>query len=98
MQLSKDGKSLFVRATKEDPSCQDIYEVNFETGAFKRLSRDEGTYGTPKFSHKSNRFAASFSSWDALNELYVVDGGQKQVTDSHNKAAFWKNIKLKPLK
>ena len=97
MEMSKDGKSLFVRATKEDPSCQDIYQVNFETGAFKRLTGEEGNYGSPKFSHNGNRFASSFSSWDQLNELFVVEGGrQKAVTESHDKSSYWKNIKLKP--
>jgi len=95
--MSKDGKSLFVRATKEDPSCQDVYRVDFQTGAFTRLTREEGTFGTPTFSHRNDKFAGSFSSWDQLVELAVVEGGrQKEITDSHNKEAFWKQIKLKP--
>jgi dipeptidyl-peptidase 4 len=97
LEMSKDGKWLFVRATKEDPSCQDIYRVDFETGAFNRLTSQEGNYSNPKFSHKQDRFTASFSSWDQLNETFLVSAGkQTQITDSHNAEAFWKNIRLKP--
>lgn len=97
LEMAKDGKSLFVRATKEDPSRQDIYRVDFDSGDMKRLTREEGWYANPKISHRQDRFTASFSSWNTLNELYLVDGGgQKALTSSHNDEAFFKNIKLKP--
>lgn len=97
LEMSKDGKSLFVRATKEHPSRQDMYRVDFQSGTMSKLTPDEGWYQNPKFSHKQDRLAAAFASWDKLNELYVIDGGrQRAVTESHNSEAFFKNIKQKP--
>lgn len=97
IEMSKDGKSLFVRATKEHPSRQDIYRVNFENGEMTKLTPEAGWYQDAKLSHKHDKITTAFASWDKLNELYLVeDGRQKQLTTSHNSAGFFKNIKLKP--
>lgn len=97
IEMSKDGKSLFVRATKEHPSRQDVYRVDFETGAMSRLTGEEGWYTNPTFSNKQDKFTAAFSSWSQLGETYLVGGGsQKAITDSHDAKAFFKNIKIKP--
>ncbi len=97
IEMAKDGKSLFVRATKEHVSRQDLYRVDFQTGEMKRLTGEEGWYASPKISHRQDKFTASFSSWSQMPELFLVDSGsQKQITDSHDSKGFFRNIKLKP--
>ncbi|HRK21071.1 MAG TPA: prolyl oligopeptidase family serine peptidase [Fimbriimonadaceae bacterium] len=97
LEMSKDGKSLFVRATKEHPSRQDIYRVDFSSGAMSKLTPDEGWYQTPVLGNRQEKLAVAFSSWDKLNELNLVENGRaRQVTESHNSTGFFKNIKQKP--
>lgn len=97
IEASKDGMSLFVRATKEKPSTQDIYKVDLTSGTMQRLTGEEGFYGEPVFSHAQDRFALPFRSWSQLNELFLVHAGrQKQLTQSHRTDDFWKVVKQKP--
>ena len=96
-EMSKDGKTLYVVALKEDTSQEDIYAVDFFTGDMKRLTSEKGVYGNPEFDHKHNRFASTFRSWSQMPEMFLVDSGrQKQITESHRSEAFFKNIRLKP--
>lgn len=96
-EISDDGKWLWVEATKEHPSRNDVYRVNLATSEMERFTHGVGNYGSSAPSHDSNRVAAMFRSWEQLNELFVADGrGQKQVTKSHDSIGFFGNIKLKP--
>jgi dipeptidyl-peptidase-4 len=97
IEVSKDGKSIFVRSTKEHPSRFDIYRVDIATGDMARLSPEEGFYGNPTFSNKQDRFISTFRNWDVLNETYIVAGGkQTAITESHNAEGFKKILRIKP--
>lgn len=95
--ISPDGKTVFVRASKEHPSRMDLYAVDFESGAMRRLTREVGNYEGYVLNHKADAFTSTFRSWSALRELVLNQNGRETtITDSHNKDAFFKNVRLKP--
>lgn len=96
IQLAADGKSILVNSSKEDLARNDIYRVNPETGVMDRLTKQDGNYNSPSFAHKSDRFVATFNSWNQLRELFFVDRDEKAITSSHRSEEFWKIIKHKP--
>lgn len=98
LQITKDGKYLFVEACKENFARQDIYKVDIPSGNMQRITTKEGTYGTPAIAHNENRLALTFASWTQPTELFIVEMKNKsetQITDSHRKE-FQNVNKIKP--
>ncbi len=101
LEPTKDGKEIIVQGAGEGLERNDVYRVNVETGAVKRLTTKRGFYGDPTIGHNQERVALAFRSWDApLGELFVIDGkkgGQeKAITESHKLAEWSKLYKIKP--
>jgi dipeptidyl-peptidase 4 len=93
MECSKDGKSLFVRSGKDSPARMQLYRVDMANGEYKKLSGQDGSYGTPSLSNDQSKAAVSFNNWKQLPELYVLNtagGEEKPLTDSHKKEVFEK--------
>lgn len=97
VKQSADGASLFVTAHKEDAARTDIYRVDMKTHRMDRVTRKEGSYGTPAISDDGKRMAASFASWSSPNEFYVLDGGREErITTSNRLEDFEKINAMKP--
>lgn len=99
IRMTKHGKDLFVRASKEELARRDIYRVSLDSGEMTRITTENGTYGVPELAPTDDRMALSFTSWEAgPPELYVLPtkpGREEKVTRSH-RDGFWNMIKLKP--
>lgn len=97
--ISKDGKSLFVRASKEDLCREDLYKVDLATREMTRVSTQSGTYGNPVISHDFGKIATQFRNWERPVEEYVLDanrsGREEKLTQSHS-PDLAKIQKLKP--
>jgi len=75
-----------VTATKEHPTCTDVYSVDLESGEMTRLSKRIGTYGRPAVSDDGKLALASFTGVEDLSELVALSAGaleEKALTDSH---------------
>lgn len=84
VKLSEDGKSIIARSWKEHSSRMDLYRVDPASGEMKRFTTRTGVYGEPAMAHDDKRYAASFVSWDDLSELYILNGKETKVTESHS--------------
>jgi dipeptidyl aminopeptidase/acylaminoacyl peptidase len=88
--LSKDRKTYFVAATKEHPSCRDVYRVNLTDRTMDRLTRQAGCYEDVAVSPDGKTVLANYSRFGALKELVRLDAGnegQVVLTKSHSEAA-----------
>lgn len=83
LQLTPDGKTLFVLGNRDSIPRQNVYGVELATGKVNRLTPREGTYNTPTIAKSGKKFAMQFISWTSPRELYVIDGDEKKVTESH---------------
>ena len=84
--ISEDHTKLFVTATKEHPTCTDVYSVDLESGEMARLSKEVGTYRSPAISSDGKHALANFSSAESLTELVSMSIDQPEqtvITDSH---------------
>lgn len=85
-EMSDDRTRMFVEATKEDPACLDIYEVELATGEMKRLTDGRGRHSGAAVSDDGKHVLSSFSGYGRLSELvhrHVTDGKSVAITDSH---------------
>ena len=90
IELSKDHKWLFVTATKERPSRQEIYRVSTEDGTMTRLVSEDGSYNSVAVSQDGAKVLANHVTYGKLRELiYSADPSQapKRLTDSHPEKA-----------
>ncbi|MFT7617071.1 MAG: dipeptidyl-peptidase-4 [Planctomycetota bacterium] len=90
VKMSEDRKWLFVTATKGNPSCQNPYKVNLETGEMVPLAQEEGTYSNLAFSCDGEHVLGNFVRYGALKELVHIDVAKSKknmLTDSHPKMA-----------
>jgi dipeptidyl aminopeptidase/acylaminoacyl peptidase len=84
--LSKDRKSFYVTATKEHPSCRDLYRLGLDDHKMERLTRGRGAYDRVIVSPDGKDALAIFRRFGAVPELVRVKTGcgcQKALTDSH---------------
>lgn len=87
IRFSEDGKTLYVRGTKEDSSRMDLYKVDVATGNTNRISEGEGRYSGLELANKAEEYAGIFAGWKDTPEL-MVNG--VRVSNSHS-------AELKPL-
>lgn len=86
LEISKDGKSLFVVSGKESPARMNLYRVDMVTGDYHRITKGEGQYGTPTLSHSGKWAVDTFANWTSPIEAQVIDcenGKQTALTKSH---------------
>jgi dipeptidyl aminopeptidase/acylaminoacyl peptidase len=84
--LSKDRKALYVTATKEYPSCRDVYRVGLADRSMVRLTRGCGVYDGAAVSPDGQNVLALFERFGSPMELVRVQtagGAQQPLTDSH---------------
>ena len=86
--ISKRHDALYVLATKEHPTRQDIYRLDLDSGDLVRLTGESGVYSGAAVRPDGRAAMATFVAYGALGELVYIDeqGGQRAVTDSHPEA------------
>ena len=87
LELTEDGKSMIATSWKEHSSRMDLYRVDLQTGEMTRMTKNLGNYTSPAMAHDGKRYAVNFESWDSLRELWIMNGSEKKVTDSHSPKA-----------
>ncbi|MBN1818073.1 MAG: S9 family peptidase [Sedimentisphaerales bacterium] len=90
IEISKDRKWIFVRATKEHPSRVDVYRVSTKNGRMVRLTQDLGVHSDPTVSPDGNKVLCNLASYEVLRELVYLDAEKKErktLTDSHPQKA-----------
>lgn len=86
LEMSKDRTRLFVEATKEDSSCLDVYELDFESSKMKRLTNARGTHTNAAISKDGGTVLAIHSAFGSPRELVrvdVKDAKTTPITDTH---------------
>ncbi len=88
-QISKDQKTLFVRATKDHPSREMVYQLNLENGELVQLGDQVGNYSAVAVSDDGKRMLANFVRYGELSELFAVSEKKKMtaLTSSHTEKA-----------
>ncbi len=83
--LAKDRQSMYVSATREHPSCRDVYRVHLADRRMDRLTRGCGVYEDVAVSPDGNTLLANFERFGSPRELVRVPAGgaQQTLTDSH---------------
>jgi dipeptidyl aminopeptidase/acylaminoacyl peptidase len=89
--LSKDRKSYYVSATKESPSCLDVYKVTLADRKMERLTTGKGVYDDVAIAPDGSAILANLSRYGAAQELVCAtlgccEAGEKALTDSHSES------------
>lgn len=90
IEIAKNRKWVFVRATKEHPSQTDVYKVSTRNGRMIRLTTETGTHSGAAVSQDGARVLTNLVSYERLNELVFIDAKakvNKTLTDSHPEKA-----------
>lgn len=90
IDISKNRKWVFVRATKEHPSQTDVYKVSTRKGRMIRLTKEVGTHTEAAVSQDGARVLTNLVSYERLKELVFIDAKAKvseTLTDSHPEKA-----------
>ena len=90
IDISKDRKWVFVRATKEHPSQTDVYKISTRNGRMVRLTKEVGTHTEAAVSQDGTRVLTNLVSYEQLKELVFIDTEAevaKTLTDSHPEKA-----------
>ena len=90
IDIAKNRKWVFVRATKEHPSQTDVYKVSTRNGRMVRLTKETGTHSDAAVSQDGTRVLTNLVSYERLKELVFIDAKakvNKTLTDSHPEKA-----------
>lgn len=88
--ITEDHTAIYATATKEDPTQIDIYRIDVETGEMRRLSPEDGSYGSAAVNDQGACCLANFTDFGKPTELVAIDipeHAQKNLTDSHPEEA-----------
>ena len=88
--ISRDHRRLFVTATREHPACEDVYELDLESGALRRLSVRRGVHSRPAVSDDGRWMLSNHVDFGSLEQLHLVDtasGEDRPLTDEHSEEA-----------
>ncbi len=89
--LSEDHTTIFATATVDDAAQEQVYAINTETGAMRKLSTGEGVYSSVAVSDDGKHLLGNRADFGALNELQVIATGEEPtttvLTDSHPQEA-----------
>ncbi len=83
---SKDHRTLFVLATKEHATRQDLYAIDLVSSKMTRLSHAVGTYRSAAVSNDGKHALAIFTAFGKPRELVALETGQQRqvpLTISH---------------
>ncbi len=89
--ISRDHRRLFVTATREHPACEDVYELDLESGALRRLSVRRGVHSQPAVSDDGRWMLSNHVDFGSLEQLHLVDtasGEDRPLTDEHSEEAL----------
>jgi len=91
IQLSKDRKFYYVRATKESSCCLDVYKVTLADRKMERLTTGHGVYEQVAVSPDGSALLANFEHFSSPRELVSVritakGTSETVLTDSHPEA------------
>lgn len=86
IELSKDRSRLFVTATKDDPTRENVYAVSMADGSMEKLSVRDGSWSRVAVSPDGGVVLGTFATFGEVAELNIVRTAtreQKALTDSH---------------
>ncbi len=86
IELSKDRKTMFVTATKDDPARESVFALSLEDGAMQKLNVLDGSWSRVAVAQDGATVLGSYVTFGRaaeLNVVRVVAGTQKALTDSH---------------
>ncbi len=87
-ELSKDRKSIFVVANKDNPARNHVYKVDLETGDMEQLTGDDGVYSAVAVSPDGSAVLGNYVTYGRLSELRLAKGDEADdLTDSHPEKA-----------
>lgn len=98
IELSKDRKTMFVTATKDDPARENVFAVSLEDGTMRKLSVRDGSWSNVAVSADGSCVLGNYVTFGVGRELNVVrvdTQNQKVLTDSHPEDTR-KLIEVKP--
>jgi dipeptidyl-peptidase-4 len=85
--ISDDHSTLFVTATKDDPTQEHAFTVDLESGDMARLTPGEGVYSSVAISDDGAHVLASFIDFGSPRELRAITTGDDStmtvLTESH---------------
>ncbi len=89
IELSKDRSVMFVTATKDDPTRENVFAVSMTDGSMRKLNARDGNWSRVAVSPDGGVVLGSYATFGEVPELSVVEvatQGQKALTDSHPEA------------
>jgi len=90
IDVCPDHRWMFVWATAEHPTRQDVYRVCLEDGDLERLTTNSGRYLSPAVCPKGKHVLANFVTYGQLRELVAVapdNETHRVLTESHPEKA-----------
>lgn len=88
--VTRDHSTMLALATKGDPTQQQVFRVDLNSGAMTRVSPEDGYYSSPAMSPDGEHYLANFVDFDTLRELVAFNAGDEShnpLTDSHTDEA-----------
>ncbi|MEZ5962533.1 MAG: prolyl oligopeptidase family serine peptidase [Planctomycetota bacterium] len=99
VDLSKDRKTLFVTANKEAPSHENVYAIDLESGAMRRVDVLDGNWSHVAVSPDGGTLLGTFTTFGRVPELHLVrvaGATSRVLTDSHSEETR-KLVEVKPV-
>ncbi len=93
--FSKDSKSMFVAANKDDFAAMNIYQVELATGQMKALGQSADFHRAAAVTEQGDKVASVAGNWAQKPELKLINvtsGKAQQLTDSHDPQ--WASVDL----
>lgn len=90
VNVSPDHTSMLVLSTQGDPTQQNVFHVNLESGEMTRVSPVDGYYDNAAMSPCGKHYLATYVDFGSLRELVTFNKGDDQfvaLTDSHTDEA-----------
>jgi dipeptidyl aminopeptidase/acylaminoacyl peptidase len=87
VELSKDRKTMYVTATKDDPARENVFAVALEDGTMRKLNVDDGSWSRVAVSRDGGTVLGTYVTFGRPAELHVVRvaaSTQRALTDSHS--------------
>ena len=95
--IDKQGKNLFITATKESPAERHAYKINIETTEMTRLTEEPG-YHKLRLSDNGNYLLNTYSSTQTPRKINVLDTGGDVIKNLHKASNPVKDYKLGEVK
>lgn len=87
-KVSKDGRTVWATSDMTSTTRNEVFAIDTADGRMAKLSSQLGRYDQPAIDPTEHHFAAMYTDWSTLPELYLFGGSQeKPITQSHAKGA-----------